>query len=166
MTHFGNLRRIPWTPTFNWYPTVAAAAARINSFHEDYPQRVDVTAGVIKNLEPRATPRGFYPVKNGRLQLIHQMVFGDTDHAGSWRAVRVLVADHVPPSPDRVPELMTRLEESYLFTIHRMEHLIDWYNDFNAIHPFHDGNGRVGGIIVACYSHTMWPEKGWLGPDQ
>ena len=86
MTHFSHLRRTPWTPTFDWYPTVHEVADRINSFHEDYPQRVDVTRTCVGSLPVKPT-RGFYRVKTGRLSVIHRMVFGDTTHAGSWRDV-------------------------------------------------------------------------------
>ena len=166
MAHFGHLRKPPWIPTFAWYSTVPEVADRINSFHEDYPQRVDLTGRCLENLTVKSAGNGFYPVSNGRLRLIHQMVFGDTNFAGVFRTVRVRVGDHVPPSPDEVPELMEKLESRYLWSIESLDHLIDWYNDFQTIHPFQDGNGRVGGIIVAAYSHTMWPEMGWLGPNQ
>ena len=61
---------------------------------------------------------------------------------------------------------MEQLEDNYLRAIPTSDHLIDWYSDFQSIHPFQDGNGRVGGIIVAAHSHTMWPENGWLGPNR
>lgn len=44
--------------------------------------------------------------------------------------------------------------------------LREWYIDFQTVHPFPDGNGRTGGIIVAAYSHQMHPLKGWLEPKQ
>ncbi len=166
MTLFSHLRRTPWTPTFDECSTVAEVADQINRPHEDYPHRVDVTHRCVENLTVKPAGKGFYPITNGRLRLIHRMVFGDTSHAGFWRSVRVRVGGHVPPPPDDVPELMEQLELCYLWAIQRPEHLIDWYRDFETIHPFQDGNGRVGGIIVAGYSHAMRPEMGWLGPNQ
>ena len=68
--------------------------------------------------------------------------------------VWVRVGAHVPLPPVRVPVLMEQLEAHYLWAIQNMDHLIDWHNDFQTIHPFRDGNGRVGGIIVAAYSRA------------
>ena len=47
-----------------------------------------------------------------------------------------------------------------------VEDLQDWYWDMETIHPFLDGNGRVGGVIVAGFAHARHPEKGWLAPNQ
>ena len=44
--------------------------------------------------------------------------------------------------------------------------LKDWYHDFETIHPFQDGNGRVGGVTVAVLARKFRPEKGWLAPGQ
>ena len=32
----------------------------------------------------------------------------------------------------------------------------EWYNAFQRIHPFEDGNGRVGGAIIAGVSLAMF----------
>ena len=85
MTHFNHLRKIPWSPTFDWYPTVPEVADRINAFHEDYPQRVNLTTAVIEGFIPSeavVAGHGFYPVKTGRLRVIHQIVFWE--HELCW----------------------------------------------------------------------------------
>lgn len=38
-----------------------------------------------------------------------------------------------------------------------MDRIREWYIDFQTIHPFIDGNGRVGGCVVALmtnYHHS------------
>lgn len=54
-----------------------------------------------------------------------------------------------PPSPERVPELMSRLER-YLHEETGTDPLLRMavvHHQFESIHPFYDGNGRTGRII-------------------
>ena len=165
MVWFNRLRATPWNPTFTWVDTAAKAADQINSFHEDYPQRIEVTRLCIEMLanDPdRLTSTIFNPT----LWFIHQSVFKDCSFAGQWRSVVVRVGLHAPPLPERVPDLMDSLFHVYQGRLYDLGMLQDWYTDFETIHPFQDGNGRVGGIIVAAYSHLLHPEKGWLAVNQ
>ena len=34
--------------------------------------------------------------------------------------------------------------------VQNVDSLVKWYTDFETIHPFLDGNGRVGGIVVTA----------------
>lgn len=170
MRYFADLRTTPWFPTFDWLPTPQEAADKINIFHEDYPQRVQVTEHVIASF--RARRKG--PSDNGQpaaipiscdlLLKLHGTVFKGEGHEGNWRRFQNRIADHVPPPPRFVPGFMDALERpTAIRTINDLE---DWYWDFNTIHPFLDGNGRVSGIIVATFSHMLHPDKGWLSPNQ
>jgi len=168
---FRHLRTSPWTPTFTWVGSEREAADQINSFHEDYPTRVNVSLLALADLwrkldltgGPNMWPLG-YKIPSSRLLEIHHEVFGDTEFAGRWRRVRVVVGGHQPPLPADVPGLMGELEEAY--RIMTLGDLKAWYYDFETIHPFEDGNGRVGGIIVAAYAHHFHPDRGWLAPNQ
>ena len=51
--------------------------------------------------------------------------------------------------------LMHELELLYLDLPISQENLRHWYFDFETIHPFVDGNGRVGGIIIAAATHRQ-----------
>lgn len=155
---FQHLRQTPWNPTFTWVGSIAKAADQINSFHEDYPLRVGKTAEVIERLERWDFVSGVI------LKLAHLYVFADTSFRGKWRDVDVKVGAHRPPDWQLVPHLMEDLELEWDFD--DLAGLKGWYADFETIHPFQDGNGRVGGIVVAAYSHALHPERGWLAVEQ
>ena len=92
-------------------------------------------------------------------------------YGGKLRKVNVRVGLHVAPDNYQVSALMENLCNWHWLSIHTPflqteEELIDWYTDFETIHPFQDGNGRVGGIVVAQYSHLWFPEKGWMASQQ
>ncbi len=159
MTHFDHLRKTPWDPTFTWQATPLGAANRINIWHEDYPLRVEATQRVLEGI-------GMMPLRiaNSLLLWIHQEIFSDQPFAGRWRDVWVRVGAHVAPAPGQIPGLMGEMEQVHV--IHDLDDLVAWYTDLETVHPFQDGNGRVGGVVVAAYSQELAPERGWLAPNQ
>ncbi|MBQ7405713.1 MAG: Fic family protein [Candidatus Methanomethylophilaceae archaeon] len=61
--------------------------------------------------------------------------------------------EYTPPSGDLVPQLMSNLME-YIFTDDEVDPLIKMaviHYQFEAIHPFFDGNGRTGRILNVMY---------------
>ena len=156
--HFQHLRIVPWNPTFKWVDSIAKAADAINLPHEDYPMRIPATHLAIESK--------VLPMDTKSLHKIHKKVFGDMSFGGKFRDLNVRVGPHVAPNHYQVSALMEELCKVHNPLIQTEEALIDWYTDFETIHPFQDGNGRVGGIVVAQYSHLWFPEKGWMASQQ
>ncbi|KKN59290.1 hypothetical protein LCGC14_0543890 [marine sediment metagenome] len=155
---FGYLRKTKWNPTFEWVSTSMECADKINSYHEDYPKYVEITNEALR------VTVGSIIIPNWKLLAIHEAIFADKPFKGRWRDVGVIVGQHRPPHRENIADLMDELASSY--TIASIGILEEWYKDFETIHPFEDGNGRVGGLIVAVHAHAMRPEMGWLAPNQ
>lgn len=78
---------------------------------------------------------------------------GEFRFAQNWigpPGATIMYASYVPPPPDYVPECMEGLER-YLRVSGDAPELIRAalaHYQFEAIHPFNDGNGRVGRILI------------------
>jgi Fic family protein len=73
---------------------------------------------------------------------------------GDWHP---LDADFVPPPPDEVPRLMTDLTAYLSGAVHApLIQAALVHAQFETIHPFADGNGRVGRALI----HTVLTRRG------
>jgi Fic family protein len=90
------------------------------------------------------------------------LVASRPEWTGDWRKDQVRIggftvhdADFVPPHPDRVPAAMSDLVRFVQRTdIPTFVHAAIAHAQFETIHPFPDGNGRVGrALIHAMYRH-------------
>jgi Fic family protein len=165
MTTYFDFLRIAsnWTPKFEWKRAIEECADQINSFHEDYPKYVDNTINEIQILEVVLQPLLVLPsMKDQYIKLIHARVFPDYEDQGQYRQCEVMIGLHRPPDHTLVEKYMKQLEMLYENRDwNSLETLMDWYTDFETIHPFRDGNGRVGAAILSAYSHIISPEEGW-----
>jgi len=90
----------------------------------------------------------------------------EPDHAGRWRDQQVWIgsspisphdADFVPPHADRVPELIGDLcAFGHRADVPPLVHAALLHAQFETIHPFIDGNGRTGRVLV----HTVLRDHG------
>lgn len=81
-----------------------------------------------------------------------QKLPGEIRRSQNWiGGTRPGTARFVPPPPDEVPELMARLER-WLHSSDSLPPLVRIglaHVQFESIHPFLDGNGRIGRLLVA-----------------
>lgn len=92
------------------------------------------------------------PLSESVIKQIHYLVLADkTEDRGVYRRipVRIMGAQHEPAQPyliiPRMEQLLHEYEES---TEHIVTKLAKFHIEFEAIHPFIDGNGRTGRLLV------------------
>jgi len=73
------------------------------------------------------------------------MMSGILSSAGKFRSVMVAVGEHVAPAPKMLPQLMQELFEWLEYSDeHPLIKSCVFHYEFEFIHPFADGNGRIG----------------------
>ncbi|MDD3190792.1 MAG: Fic family protein [Candidatus Pacebacteria bacterium] len=88
--------------------------------------------------------------------LLHQMLIGGIDDkiAGRFRRLGeyVRVGTHVAPAPEHVEKMIEALLLEYTGNLNNyfLDKIAKFHLDFENIHPFCDGNGRIGRVLV-CF---------------
>ena len=92
------------------------------------------------------------PLAERTIKEIHSLVLmNDAENKGKYREVpvKILGALDTPPDPIHIPQQMAQLLKSYqVDTRHPVEKIADFHIKFERIHPFIDGNGRTGRLIM------------------
>ena len=96
------------------------------------------------------------PLSEALVKTLHGMLkSGTSDSRKDWFAVGDYkrlpneVGGEATCEPGKVHDSMRRLMENYnARTQHSLEEILDFHVRFEKIHPFQDGNGRVGRLIM------------------
>jgi len=89
------------------------------------------------------------------IKQIHSLVLmDDAENRGVYRSLPVVIsgAVHTPPQPYEVPWQMEQLMRDYhegdMAQLHPVERAALFHLRFEGIHPFIDGNGRTGRLLL------------------
>ncbi|MDR2683640.1 MAG: Fic family protein [Dysgonamonadaceae bacterium] len=107
------------------------------------------------------------PLSNALIKTFHRILkTGTADaaqswfHVGDWKKLPNEVGGRETTLPQDVEKEMNQLNDWYLhLPVVSLEKIIEYHYRFEKIHPFQDGNGRVGRLILfrECLKNHITP---------
>jgi cell filamentation protein len=132
-----------------------------NSINEQEAKGIALAELHVLNLDIDA------PVSSVLILELHRIAFGHLyDWAGKWRTTNILVGQLEPPQPYQVIQLMYQFVDNLNFKISiaktKDEHidcLLYAHYEFIRVHPFNNGNGRTGRMLMnlVAMKFGYWP---------
>lgn len=86
--------------------------------------------------------------------LLHQMLLGAINDrsAGRFRTKGeyVRISTHIAPAPEHIERMIEEILAHYKsdLSIYFLDKIAQFHLDFEIIHPFNDGNGRIGRVLI------------------
>ena len=85
------------------------------------------------------------------IKIINETINENIKETKGFRKIQVVIrgSDHIPPEPEKIPNLMMY----YIYNYNNDEQDIfnkvaRYHIEFEKIHPFEDGNGRTGRLLI------------------
>ncbi len=85
------------------------------------------------------------------IKKINEIINRDIKDIEGYRTVQVFIrgSEHIPPEPEKIPNLMNYYVYNYNHSEEDIFTKIARYHiEFEKIHPFEDGNGRTGRLLI------------------
>ncbi len=85
------------------------------------------------------------------IKKLNETINKDIKETKGYRTVQVFIrgSEHIPPAPEKIPNLMNYFVYNYNNDVQDIFIKVARYHiEFEKIHPFEDGNGRTGRILI------------------
>lgn len=105
------------------------------------------------------------PLSEKLIKTLHQLLKNHTSderryEIGEYKKIANVVGNQMTSLPENVStDMETLLAHYHQKKVIRFEDILDFHVQFERIHPFQDGNGRVGRLIMfkECLKHQFVP---------